>query len=521
MLGLQQLSLFLLLFGKAQGDLISVRKENETVACVTSDFEHAMAFVKKPVNDADFTRVEYLDVTGEPVMMTKYDCNLITDNCTRWNRIKDRDVQGWILSGNMIGNLITDYRWNDLPTHFINATSFREEFEKIGPIHATFHFSILAKEEVEILVAGGSHDNAEQKSYVAIFKDKIVSGIQQLKDKIWQRSPANQNTIEEKNILHGGKKWTPVTVVVGAQNSTSASNRAGQVIFHVKRSACGSNSCVLHFNSTGEMLFKIHQYRTLYSSKINSTMDLDVLEDINGFCVDIVFYYNEKVLNKAFELTIMQGNKVMQRFSKNADPSKRQKWLTSRFQDNALKLKKNWKIGLTAATAGVDIGAIKFCAGGDSNIIKPKGKNMESCHLLAASDPNPTPKERLTQVANNFSICAALGGNCSEFSACGDGGECVCFAGSTSKQSVLPESSSESCVEKTGRIRDMVILTTSYNIGSYTFLVFTLFYYRHLRKLQDSIHSYQHRQRLPTPPNGHVQAETSFSMPRPHNSKLN
>ncbi|CAB3383773.1 Hypothetical predicted protein [Cloeon dipterum] len=112
MLGLLQLLLFLLIFGNSHCDLITIKKGKDVVACLTKNYKSAVAFVKRPDGDKDFTKVDYSDGEGNPIPLSKYDCELVTGNCTQWNW-KKRNYQGWHLASE-VGGAMTDYRWNGI-----------------------------------------------------------------------------------------------------------------------------------------------------------------------------------------------------------------------------------------------------------------------------------------------------------------------------------------------------------------------------------------------------------------------
>ncbi|XP_065340119.1 uncharacterized protein LOC135939579 [Cloeon dipterum] len=399
--GLLQILPLLLLFNSrvTSGDLIAIKKGNDVVACLTNNYASAVAFVKKPDDSKDFTQVDYLDGKGGPVPLHKYDCDLVTGNCSHWNWNK-RNSQGWSLSRE-VGDPITDFRWNDFPTYFSNRSSQYQTY-KIGQ-NAPFHFSIL-----------------------------------------------------EKKNDQGGNKWTSHTVetVVSKNFTFNLESEAQQHIMHFKRSACNDQHCKLTLISNGPGIFKIHEFNQLIPNSGYSYMELELPKGAEGFCVDVVFFCSN-VNIRAFDLAITQGTKLLQNFAQLADRAIGGKWVTRRFENKTLNVDGKWKVRLTAGTDRIKIGGIKFCAGGDF-IVKPKGKNMESCHLLAANDSMSTTMKRVREVANDKTICGALGEDCSELSACRESGECIVFTGLTRKK----HAKSTSLTQITSRKTTTVMIAT-------------------------------------------------------------
>ncbi|XP_065340451.1 uncharacterized protein LOC135939808 [Cloeon dipterum] len=601
---LGSLPLVLLLLARVQGDLISIKRgNNETAACITSNFESAVAFVKTPDATDDFTKVEYLDDKGKPLLMSEYDCDLVQNaSCNKWNKKKDDKIT-WVTSIPTDG-FITDYRWNDLPILRRNKLI---KFTKVG---VPFHFSILSKNKVKIEVSDG-RGNGETIQAVIHRCAQKNSPLIQISD---MKGPFVNVTDERKNVLHDCGTWIHLTINTNRTNNTLriVENENRLVLaFRRLKHGCGNLNCSIAFGDDKKLLVKIHKFSYLYSRSNNEAMTMKASKNTVGFCVDVVFYFGEKATGMIFNLTITQGDEVVQKFTQGANT--KSKWVTRRFANESLTLNAPWKLKVTAETPNIYIGGIKFCAGGDYNIVKPKGNHMESCHLLEMNDIIPTTQEKLTKVAGDVILCEALGGNCAEFKACGENGTCVPFtdntndtkmvdsninppmktsntlaataattehltqptttaiikttAGETSNSMIfstfstlfvkdttsistgitgsstnttiaktqgiqstttpstkrnetgtdLHTKENESCEAKTKRLRNMVILTTSWNIGSYTFLVFQFFYYRYLKKLQDSIHKNRRRKRLPTPSLRDEQAvaETSFTTTTP------
>ncbi|CAB3383255.1 Hypothetical predicted protein [Cloeon dipterum] len=410
---------------KIQGDLISIKRGNETAACITSNFESAVAFVKTPDAINDFTKVEYLDSKGKPLLMSQYDCDLVQDTCNKWEKKSD-DGNIWSSSLNT-GSFITDYRWNDLP---LLSSDRKIKFTKDS---SPFHFSILSKRKVKIEVSDGRETNETTIHFCGQKDSPLI-----------QISDVNENLVKVtdkmKKVLHDCGTWTHVAIITDRPKSAlrivENENRL-LLAFRGFKNQCGNFNCSISFGNDKELLVKIHKFKELKPNSKNSTITLEVNQTTVGFCVDVVFFCEMSVTGTIFDLKITQGDKVVQTFTQNAEI--RNKWVTRRFENENLKLNATWKLKLKAETRNIRIGGIRFCAGGDYNTVKPNGNNMESCHLLAVNDPKSTTQEKLTKVAGDVILCQALGGNCAGLRACGENGTCVPFTANSSTLAATTE----------------------------------------------------------------------------------
>ncbi|CAB3383257.1 Hypothetical predicted protein [Cloeon dipterum] len=286
-------------------------------------------------------------------------------------------------------------------------------------------FSILASEQAEIWISG----------LKKIFSRKIVidgngdrhwTSKQHLIGKIVGDFIGEAQQIEGKPILNGGKKWTHVSI--DFRNSPLSLNENEDQLnlgFGSPAYICDGQKCLVNFKSKGNGIFKVHEFNMLAPNKIDATLELKVQENVDRFCVDVVFYY-WNIASTAFELSISQEERILQIFSQPTENATLYRWVTRRFENSVLNLKGKWTVRLTAKIQEIFLGGIKFCAGGES-IVRPKGRNMKSCNLLAKRNPEneQTTKKKLEEVINDSSLCKTLGGPCSEFSACAENSGCV------------------------------------------------------------------------------------------------
>ncbi|XP_065344144.1 uncharacterized protein LOC135942125 [Cloeon dipterum] len=437
--------LFLLLLAEdsnfTNGSVFEVKKFGKLKACVS---DKTVAFVKKPENKQDFTKVDVVDLDGNPVLPpdAKYDCNLVIENgCQSWEW-----KSGWKSSLNTENSLdpypmVTDFRWHDLPTYFPS-----KKFEsKITIRHQYFklHFSILAHDSAQFLL---TNDSTFEKGYRAVIDGwgnthqselQYCTAIYNANLERWPICEVKLKIVQNQIILDGGKNWVHAEVKSEQQSPGEIEYRAMTNTLTINFPDYRKNNYrtenYLSFRTNEEGLFKLHKYNVLLPFESSKLMELALKSDLpNAFCIDFVFLTTMEISegNQAFEIEIKNARRNVI-FNENIITTRKNEWTTARIFRNDIKLRKDWTITLTAHTRELVIGGIKFCKEGFM-VYKPKIENPNHCQSLVKEADTTAEQvtDHFTKIWSEPIDCKKLfGGDCVGFQLCHQEEYCACYAG--------------------------------------------------------------------------------------------
>lgn len=324
-------------------------QKNENIlypSCIAEDLERYVGIgwiYPIPKRSQDLPRIETKFI---PTIQNEYDCKFATNStCNKLWSITD-----WQIDTNSLKTkeLITDIRWEDLPTIFLsNAT---EEFEERLELAAVFKqaFSVRAEGLIEIFICSGKnpyndtcyyfyidYEDIYIKQYDAIPKD--VRG--DVKNGSLEHARTSSNILshdEWRNFIISSDESGLVQLIDGNLNRVLIDHNFNQPL----------NAMYMFMRSANNSLWKMHQNSFMYTKSTqisrlgpilslpNKQLCVSILVKICSHC-EIKFFY----MNKTKKLL------------KVVEPNKNEDWVEIKLKEENIQMD---KVNLFVETKYVD-----------------------------------------------------------------------------------------------------------------------------------------------------------------------